>query len=268
MQEKVLIGSKAVEHHKGDILGRVAKDTDYLSLTPVTCPAFDRVDSIDGNGILDKYSFESAIATIDEVYTLKVSHSPWVISSLAEWYKHLHDISVLKNEGATVVEELYTVAYKEWERRKGAKQVNLEQDKEEFFKNTVKRYYDHDSVHAAVALGVNPAFELILPPGSEVKPSKMLFEKLSEEEKARLVFEEVMVLALEREVVPRAMAGGFIDKTFLFEAYSKHLRLLVTQYSKGWFPRWIIENFFLVSTPPLDYWKLFQDSDKKIPLWR
>lgn len=50
------------------------------------------------------------------------------------------------------------------------------------------------------------------------------------------------------------------------QAYRKHLRLLVTQYSKGWFPRWIIENYFSVSAPPLNYWEMFRDSDKAVRL--
>lgn len=261
MEDKVLIGSKAVEARVGFILGRTARDEDYLTLTPLK-----DVDCIDGRGILDQYAFSSSVATLDEVYTLKVSHSPWVIAGLPSWYKHLYDVEVLRNTGARLVPTLHKVAYSEWERRHGRKLVNLNKRKEDFFNGAVKRFYDHDSVHEAVALGGRPAFYKILEAGSEVKTSQRLFEALSEEEKSFLVFEEVMVLALERDVIPMVEAGRSVEKGELFEAYSKHLRLLITQYSKGWFPQWIIENYTRVARPPLNYLALFQASDKKIRL--
>lgn len=97
-----------------------------------------------------------------------------------------------------------------------------------------------------------------------MKSSASRFELLSDEAKSFLVFEEV--LALERELIPRHEAGRPVEFLEIQEAYRKHLRLLVTQYSKGWFPRWIIENYFSVSVPPLNYWEMFRDSNKVVRL--
>jgi hypothetical protein len=256
----VLIGSAAVHHHDASILNRVPKDEDYLSLDT----GVDG-DVIDGTGILDTYTFGSDIASIHEVYTLKVSHSAWIIDQKS-WHKHIKDIHLLKNAGAVLIPELYTLAYAQWEQRKGAKRVNLNQDKEEFFGARVRRVYEHDSIHAAVAFGEEPAFTKILAPGEEVLTSKTLFLALSEQEKRELVHEEVMVLSLERDLIPKGEQN--IEKIDMYSSYSKQLQLLMTQYSKGWFPQWIIENYFSVYKPPLNYWVKFMDSDKKVLLPR
>lgn len=260
--DRVLIGSSAVEERHPGLLGRAPKDLDYLALEPVP-----GADFIDGEGILDTYSFSEEVASLDEVYTLKVSHSPWVFAGLKNWHKHLTDIRRLSDTGAELVPELHRVAYKTWEVRKGKKLVNLNKTREEFFTSAVVRFYDHDSVHAAVSLGHGPAFLKILADGSEVKTDERKFATLPTVLKEHLVFEETFVLALERELVPNWKKSGEEPlKGDLFEAYARQLRLLATQYSKGWFSQFIIENYTKLNQPPLDYWVLFQESDKKVSL--
>ena len=266
--KKVLVGSKAMALHLGDkAMNLPLKDTDYLvDKKPIKNASGE--DYILAPVILDSYDFIEDVASLDELLTLKISHSPWVITTLQEWGKHLKDIRLLQDNGATLIEELYSIAYKEWELKYGLKNVNLSKSKMDFFNKSVKRYYEHDSVHESIALAGLPAFNLILETGSEVKPSKEKFAKLSLEGKKRLVFEEVMVLSLERDLIPISMENknSFITKEIIYRSYKKQLRLLMTQYSKGWFPRWIIENYFVVASPPLNYWDMFQDSSKKISL--
>ena len=263
MVDKVLIGSRAVEAHLGsNALGRQARDWDYLTLVPLL-----RGDSIDGSGILDVYPFESDVATLDEVYTLKVSHSPWIITTVDKWSKHMGDIRLLRQAGCRVIEPLHEAAYRQWEIRKGPKKVNLDQEREKFFGGGVTRYFHHDSVHAAVALSKAPAFNLILGQESEVKVSRELFGKLDHEAQKRLVYEEAMVLSLERDLLPRKFKMERTPTTLdIYESYRRQLRLLITVYSKGWWPRWIIENYFDVLDPPLNYWDMFWDSDRKMAL--
>lgn len=260
--DQVLIGSSAVEVRSPGLLGRQPRDLDWLARKPIP-----DADFIDGCEILDGYSFREEVATLDEVYTLKVSHSPWVFSGLTNWYKHLIDIRKLSDAGAVLVPDLHRVAYNTWEVRKGKKLVNLNKTREEFFSSEVVRFYDHDSVHAAVAMGSEPAFMKILADGSEVQTDRLKFDELPTVLKEHLVFEETFVLALERELVPMwKHSGEEPSKGDLFEAYARQLRLLTTQYSKGWFPQFIIENFTRLSRPPLDYWVLFQESAKKVSL--
>lgn len=257
MIDKVLIGSAAINHYDLSILNREAKDRDYLAMEKES-----GIDFINGVGILDKYEFKSEIASLDEIYTIKVSHSPWVISPNS-WQKHLKDIKSLKSNGAHIVQELHDICYSEWEKRKGKKRVNLNQDKEEFFNGNVRRIYDHDSIHASVAFNENPMYMSILADGEEVKTSKKKFFNLTHEEQKQLVREEVMVLSLERDLIP---SKKHIDDSIIFASYVNQLKLLITQYSKGYFPQWIIENYYDVLKPSHNYWESFQNSDKKILL--
>jgi hypothetical protein len=244
--------------------GRPSHDSDYLSLTPPQSG-----DWIDGRGILDQYLFSGPVASLNEIYTLKVSHSPWVIGGLSNWAKHLRDIRFLRDEGCLLIEPLHQAAYAQWNVRKGEKKVNLNQDANSFFGTSVTRYFDHDSVHRALALGDSPAFESISLAGAQVRSSRELFWNLPDWKKSRLVWEETMVLSLERDLLPGYMVGGEPPtRTDIWKSYRQQLRLLITQYSKGWWPKWIIQNYFEHLSPPLDYWTLFWDSDYPIALPR
>lgn len=259
--ENVLIGSHAINIHNPNILQRTAKDIDYLSI-----PRKKRkgnIEYIDGSGLLDKYSFSDKIASLDEIYTLKVSHSEWEINGSRNWGKHIRDIHLLKQHDAKLVPELYKIAYKEWENRHGKKRINLNQDKEDFFTSGIKRKYVHDSIHASVAFNENPMFMKILADNSEVQTSKQKFEQLSHQEKTQLCSEEIFVLSLERELIPLEDSGKQINHIDIQKAYDKHLRLLITKLSKGYFPLWMIENFVEIRKPIANFWDIFQKSDKK-----
>lgn len=257
--DKVLIGSSALEKHLGwEALRAAPGDVDYLAMAPVA-----QADTINGAGILDKYPFSDSVASLDELYTLKVSHSFWDLGN-GTWPKHLAHIKLMRHHGAKLIPELYEIAYKEWETRHGKKKVNLDQDKTEFFNNNVPRIYEHDSIHEAIAFNNKPMFNKILADGEEVKTSREKFEKLSHKEKIQLVQEETMVLSLERDLIPGAeLRGKNIDHFQIMESFSKQLKLLVTQYSKGWFPLWIVENYYDLRTPLFNYWECFKDSNKK-----
>lgn len=260
----VMIGSMAIEKQYGNILNRKPKDIDYLSIDKLKIPS---ADIIDGTGIMDQYCFKNDIATINEIYTLKVSHSFWVIKN-GSWEKHIRDIKALQMNGAKLIPELYKIAYKEWEKRHGKKNINLNQDKTEFFNNNVKRIYDHDSIHEAVAFNDSPNFNRILEPGHTVKTSEKLFKKLPQRDKIQLVQEEVMVLSIERDLVPLHIKQPELNigHYLIINSFQKQLKLLITQYSKGWFPLWIVENYYELHAPLFNYWACFNDSNKKILL--
>lgn len=271
-QAPVLIGGQAAAHWRPGMLHRAPGDWDYLVASKEEArpqlPA--EADLIQAPSLMAAYKFSGPIASLDELLTLKVSHSPWYFSN-GSWWRHLEDIKSLQLAGASVIEPLYTAAYKQWEEVHGAKQVNLSQDKEEFFGPGVRRRYLHDSVHAAVAFGERPLFEKLLAEGETVKVSQENFLKLTEEEKIRLVQEEVAVLALERQLIPRFEEAperegrplGTPDRLALRQAYREELCLLITERSKGWWPRWIIEHFWECCSPGRDYWRQFQESPLK-----
>ena len=76
--EDVLIGSAAIKEHNPKLLKRTPKDVDYLSIPRKSREG--NIEYIDGSGILDKYDFKNPVASLDEIYTLKVSHSEWEIN--------------------------------------------------------------------------------------------------------------------------------------------------------------------------------------------
>lgn len=264
----VLIGTAAIAHHLGPG-GPTPADADFLTTDPAALPTTYRglkVDTVNGTDILDRYTFSDPVASLDEVYTLKVSHSPWVIPGNS-WIKHIRHIRLLRDAGAVLVPELHDAAYARWEATKGVKQVDLDRDAEEFFSAGVRRVYDHDSVHRQLALGEYPAYQDILADGHEVKVSRSRFEDLEYDRKIELVCEEVMVLSAERDLIPAAEATGTDpDPGEVAASYTQQLHLLITRYSKGWFPQFIIENYFEAHRPPVDYWAQIASGEHLTPL--
>lgn len=260
LNNRLLIGSRAVKKYYPEVkLRRREKisqsDVDYLVREKPRVSA-EAEDFTEAPYILDNYTFGD-VATLDELYTLKISHSEW---EFKDWDKHIADAYAMRQAGASLVPELYAIAYKQWELKKGKKNINLNKDKEEFFTSGVRRKYEHDSVHAAVAYNDDPMYMRILKDDAEVMTSAEKFKNLTEEEKIMLAQEEVMVLSLERDLIPNGEPMPFDIHT----SYRKQLRLLITRYSKGWFPLWMIQNYHLIATPSVDYWNKFQNSGKKI----
>lgn len=250
---KVLIGSSAMKRHISDI--REPKDLDYLT---------DEPGKHEGDVLSDprfgEYAWSGEAASLDELYTVKVSHSFWVLKN-GSWDKHMFDIVKLKKAGAQLIPELYALLYAVWEERYGKKKINLELEPDEFFNPHVQRKYEHDSVHASVAYYDKPLFNRILRDGHAVAVDRSKFEAISLENKLKLVREEVYATALERRLIP-------VDYQMNQRvAYSYALRKTITDFTKGWFPLFIVENFDELRKPDRDFvaWHK-ENSDKLIPI--
>lgn len=248
---KILVGSQAFEKHCPGLLN--PKDTDYFSDTKIE-GAETFYDTR-----LEDWSWSGPVASLDELYTIKISHAFWALRNRS-WTKHMNHMMLMKENGATFIPELYEILYPIWKDRYGVKKANLNKNPEDFFTSTVKRIYDHDSIHASVAFNDEPLFNKILKDDSEVAVSREKFESLTELEKEQLVLEEVFATALEREYFNET---GVSYK----RAYQKHLFKLITSYSKGWFPLYIVLNFEKFCKTPFDYYKVMENNkDKLIPL--
>ena len=200
-----------------------------------------------------------AVANLDELYTIKVSHSFWTLKNNS-WTKHMFHITEMKKEGAKLIPELFDILYPIWEERYGKKRANLEASPDEFFSPTIDRKYDHDSVHASVAYYDEPLFNRILRDDSEVAVSQAKFLALSEEDKIRLVNEEAYATALERRIIPS-------DYKFPARpAYSWAIQMTITSFSKGWFPLYIVDNFINFIKPDVDYVQRHLDNKDKLVL--
>lgn len=247
---KTLIGSQAARHHLPDF--REPKDTDYFSEEPV-----------DGAEVfwhpkLAEWNWGS-IATLDELYTIKVSHSFWELHGT--WLKHAHDMMLFKQRGAQFIPELHKILYPIWEERYGKKKANLETDPEDFFnERIVKRIYDHDSIHASVAYNDAPLFEKILRDGSAVAVDKSKWDALPEIDKLNMVREEVYATALERKLIPNDYTGS------ARAAYAWTLCKTVTSLTKGWFALYVALHLEELYKPDVDYVKRHKDNADKLIL--
>lgn len=187
-------------------------------------------------------------ASMDELYTIKLSHSHWELPN-GSWSKHIYDLIQLQNAGAKLDFELYWLLYKVWEEKHGKKVMKLDQDKTEFFDDAVRRVYDHDSLHESVAFGDRPIYEGILRDGAtvDIDPNKLW--ALPHAEIVRLFVEEICVTALERILIPRdykASPGA---------AYLWALRRTITSLTKGKSSRFILQNIQEFMKPDPDYVK-------------
>lgn len=247
---KILIGSTALREHI-DLI-RPPKDTDYFTDENV-----EGAETFFDDTLRFYFGEDERTATLDELYTIKISHMFWDI----HWDKHAYFVMLMKQEGAKFIPELYDILYPLWEERYGKKKANLNATPEDFFKNTITRIYDHDSIHDSVAYYDKPLFNEILADGHQVKVDRSKFEAMSLEDKYKLVREEVYATALERQVIPS-------DYTFSPRAaYAWALRKTVTSFSKGWFPLFIVLNLDRLYAPDINYvYKHKQNSDKLIKL--
>ena len=259
----VLVGSRAVLRYFPDF--RRPNDWDFFGDKQTMEVMYGR-EAKDGTRIesfyhpdLEKWDWKVA-ATPNELYTIKVSHAFWP----NRWAKHIQDISFLESKGCEVIEPLYDILYGIWVEHYGKKRARLAPGTkpEEFFTATVKRKYDHDSIHASIAYYDEPLFNAILRDGEAVAVDKAKFDALSFDDKCKLVREEVYATALERRVIP----SGYTEKPL--HAYRWALEKTVTSFSKGWFPLWIVKNIYAgdLTRPDVDYVKRHNDNAHRLIL--
>jgi hypothetical protein len=186
------------------------------------------------------------MATIDELYTIKVSHSQWDLRN-GSWEKHVEDAMALKRAGATLNWEFYLALMSIWKEVHGPKKVDLTQDKDAFFSDAVKRKYDHDSVHYSVAYGDVPLYESVMKDGASVETDMNKVKALPFDELVRLFREEIYATALERWLIPADY------KMSPRRAYAWALKKTIVSLTKGWSSRHLIENYDVYRRPDTDY---------------
>lgn len=238
----ILIGSTAIKYWFPDF-PREPKDVDYavkdkgilksdreteFLLNPVFC---------DFVGYRNMYRNTGNVPTADEIYTLKMSHLFWDVN----WDKHFFDVRWLKDRGCVLIRPLFDELYQFWNKYHGTnKRSKLDMTAEDFFDNAVKCPYEHDWLHTL--LQNPPTYTKVLKDGAEVDVSEEKFDNLSEEEKASLVKEEVMVMSYERK----------FHKDYR-HSYGRMLKKFIINHAPMWEALWIIENFKLVYKPDFDY---------------
>lgn len=250
---KILIGSQAMKYWFGDSFPRAPHDTDYFS-----------TESIEGaetfwHPKFAEYNWRGGvIATVEELYTIKVSHAYWFHGD-RKWWKHMNDVRFLQEKGYNhLVPELYDILYDIWEERHGKKRAFLNVPADEFFNPNVDRFYDHDSIHHSIAYYDRPLFERILKDGHDVMVDESKFWALSQEDRFKLVREEVYATALERVLIPSIYTAS------PRAAYNYAMRKTITSFSKGWFPKFIVLNWSELYKPDVDYVKVHLDNKDRL----
>lgn len=181
------------------------------------------------------YRGEERFATLDELYTVKVSHAHWDIRN-DTWGKHMADILFMQRKCAQLIPTLHDILYEIWIDKHGSKKMTFSES-EEFFDDAVVRKYDHDSLHESVAYGDHALYIDYLLPGRSVAMDMARVWASDHETLVKLFREEIYATALERIVVPRdyRVSPGL--------AYHWALRRTITSLTRGASSLWLIENF-------------------------
>ncbi|WP_445177121.1 DUF7275 domain-containing protein [Rhodococcus erythropolis] len=248
--QQLVIGSTALNEH---LPTRQPKDRDVFSPSKIE----------DSDSFWDKRLATwippgtDRSATLNELYTIKVSHSYWELRN-GSWNKHMYDIVAMKRAGAELDLELHNLLYAIWEDRYGRKVVDLSQESDEFFTDAVGRRYVHDTLHESVAYGDRPLYESVLRDGHSVAMDMGKLRALPFEDQVRLFREEIYVTALERQLIP----NGY--RYSPSAAYAWALRRTVTSLTKGWSARFLVENFDVFRRPDVDYVGLHLSNTHKL----
>ncbi len=177
------------------------------------------------------------VPSLNALFALKCSHK--YLRNSPHFLKTMNDINFMKSKGA-VISDHYKAWFKIREKETyNYKHPNLEQNKMGFFNPNegIKYVYDHDSIHRQVAQGERPAYTYYQKDNSEVQCDKDKFFTVSEEVRLNGVFEEAMVLALERSQIPYK---GKVEPKRSFEIA---LQKVCSSITSGWFRAYAYDHY-------------------------
>lgn len=257
---KIIVGSSALRYHGVDLRDDRMVDMDVVvplnSLTSEVELGYIKEDPISlPIEIIMMIPYCSSgirkIATIDAVYTLKLSHLAFDI----KWQKHKSDVLRLKKLGAKKIVKLYDDLLAYWEYSNTDKdRLNLYKKKSDFFDDYVEYVYDHDFLHEVVAFPDKPIYSLCLVDGQEVAIDKEKFFKLPLDKQLRMFQEEVTVIAAERWLIPKRKR-----KIHWRKAYSLAVHKTITSLTKGWASQFMIDNLEFYIRPDFNLIKKLYD---------
>lgn len=199
-----------------------------------------------------------AIATPDELYTMKISHSFWEINGPGNWNKHAADIVFLSRKGCKFTRPLYDILLPIWKERYRKNPTDTTKSKADFFNDAVVRKYDHDSLHETVAYCDEPLYMSYLADGETVKSDWSKFEALAFDAQLKAVREEVYATALERKLIPGNYRGS------PGAAYYWALRRTATSLFKGEWALFLLLNLDTLTRPDCNYMQRHLENRHKL----
>lgn len=233
-------------------------------------------DSTNSNGILEKICQDSSamlyqgiwkfkVPPLIVLYLIKRSHIYWPV----HWQKNIRDLHFLRRVSQNqFIEDIHRSFYikrlaESSKKFGGLRQASLDMENSDFFKKSagsVKRYFEHDSLHEIVKQGKVPAYQMAKKDPTRAIMNKDLFQSLDDSHQLDAVSEEAMVIALERILVPKWLAGDDISKEEMNRAYSWALMRICTTLTSGWFRDFAINNWEYVNEPPVDFVQLLSEA--------
>lgn len=193
-----------------------------------------------GLAVHDDYGNWFAVASLDILYMLKMSHR--YRKDSPHFLKTMNDIHRMRAVGAKMPVQ-YSDFFKDREKLTYVNTLpKLNQSKKDFFDNSSNIYtLDHDSIHEAVKHFERPAYEYFKPDTAEVMTSKEMFFESGRPVQLFSALEEVMVLSIERSIHPFPN----VDRRWAFNM--AHMKLS-TSISSGWFREFVWENYGVVQS--------------------
>lgn len=197
--------------------------------------------------VYDQHNNIKKIASYDTLLTIKLGH---IHRPNQDWEKHMNDIIWLKENIQTVFKDkikrtntLVKLHTKCTDERLGNQKLpKLNKSKNEFFDDNVIKYIDHDEIHKIVAQDENPGYTYMQKKNDEVFCSLDLWNKLSYQKQLNCVFEESLVIAIERHLLP-SILGDKIRIINSEKAFKWALMRICTDLTSGWFRDFAIDNY-------------------------
>lgn len=183
--------------------------------------------------------------SLDVLYLLKMSHR--YLKNSPHFLKTMHDIHLMRKMGATI-RECHMDFFKLREKQTyDYGHPKLDVTKQSFFNGDgVQYYFDHDSIHEAVARLEKPAYKFYQPETNQVLTSKNLFNDCDKLVQLYGVVEEATVLALERSQIPTTMRNQKVPPAKW--SFDFALMKVCTSITSGWFREFAWEHYDQVQT--------------------
>jgi hypothetical protein len=203
------------------------------------------------------------LATPEMLLAIKRSH----VHRPRNFLKHIGDYHFLKErtELTAPLLELSQRRFKETRAFWGDQTPTLNKSKFDFFDDKVVKFYEHDSIHLAIAHYERPLYERCQN-NTDVLCSKKLWGELSHDDKIKMVREEGYAIALERILIPGWERDN--EDRSASEAFGWATFRICTTLCSGWFRRFALENYPEVMNVDTDiYVKRFNDNRDKLIKW-
>lgn len=230
---KIVLVKKSKFGKTVHLVGSVPLEFEIIDNNP---SSIELVRNLEENKDYDSVG-ETKVVKPSIVLMMKMSHR--FLRNSPHFKKTMNDIFLLRKLGF----EMPSYS-KQWLKIREKETYNyshpsLNNTKDEFFADNFY-VWDHDSIHEAIKLGEQPAYELIKQDKAEVNCSKQKFFEQPEEVRLATVYEESCVLALERHQIPNDFKPS-PKKSFMIA-----LEKVCTSISSGWWRNYAWENYYKV----------------------